>query len=227
MNPEVRELFDMHVASTYDKQLFLADLVGNNGWRFDMFPGVISFGPKLAWKAQVLGSEARATNTWLWSWANTASNIPGARLKAAGEMRKLGAERSLRELTQPQFPLAEVDGAVLSVIAAGVCQARASYRGPYPGGAAFFLIDDPEYPRFIVDPAVRISIVFPQVISAYEVNHRRAFAGYLAYYGLESQTDGAAVVAGDSSGPQIRAEFDAMDRLVKIISLPRSAGEKT
>ena len=222
MSPAVRELFEMHVAASYDKQLFLADLVGNNQWRFEMSQGVITFGPKFTWKVQILGSQANATNTWLWAWANEASNIPSPLLRAAEQMRKLGNERSLRELSLPQFPLTEMDGALATVIASGVCQARAWYRGPYPGGAAFFLIDDPEYPRFIVDPAVRIPIVFPQVISAYEVNHRRAFAGYVSYYRLESHADGPGIIAGDSSGPQIRAEFDTHGRLVQIESVAKT-----
>ena len=94
----------------------------------------------------------------------------------------MGEERLISELTEPQLPLGEINGHFFGMIAVGVCQANAYYRGPYDGGAAFLLINDEAFPRNTDPPLQRIASVFPQAISGIDIpNHKLALMGHLKY----------------------------------------------
>ena len=145
---DFQRLLTEYVVKSFSMQLHLIELVGHKGWKLSVPTGTLSFGLGVHWNAQILGTESNETNTWLWAWANTASNLPPALIQASLQMKRLGEEQNIPELTQPQIPLTvEINGHVLSMIASGVCGADAYYRGPYDGGAAFLLIKDEKFPR--------------------------------------------------------------------------------
>ena len=157
---------------------------------FDVPTGTLSFGTTHRWHAQILGTESHETNTWLWAWANTGSNLPFALIQASLQMKQLGEQQQIPELTEPQIPLTdEINGHVLSMIASGVCDADAYYRGPYDGGAAFLLIKDAKFPPSKEPPLARLAHFFPQAISAFSIpDHRLALTSYLDQYGSFTPT---------------------------------------
>lgn len=208
----------IYAAASFDKQLQLADLVGDLSWNFDLHSGTLSFGDKHCWQAQVLGTESHVNNTWLWAWANERSNIPPQLLDAALTVKKYGEQHGIPELTEPELPLGdEVNGHMLAMIASGICEADAYYRGPYEGGAVFLLIKDEKFERHSGNPVLRILHVFPQAISAIDIHdHRVAFVSYLGYYGLKGEPEDNAVVVRQDGKVVIRAEFDELNRLTKL-----------
>jgi hypothetical protein len=93
----------------------------------------------------------------------------------------------------------DVNGHVLAMIASGVCEADAYYRGPYEGGAAFLLIKDAAFPRRRESPLARLGHVFPQAIAAFAIaDHRLALTSYLDQAGIAYQSDGDAVVVREA-----------------------------
>lgn len=48
---------DTHIPFAFDRQLLLADLVGDLPWQYDLPTSLLSFGDRFAWKAKVLGTE--------------------------------------------------------------------------------------------------------------------------------------------------------------------------
>lgn len=205
------------VAASLDKQLYLAELVGEEDWYLDLATGVLSFGDRFAWHAQLLGTEAEETQTWLWAWANEASNVPPSLLQAALQMKAVGEEQQIPELTTPMFSLDGIDGHFLAMIASGVCQANAYYRCPYDGGAAFLLIQDENFPEYNESPLQRIASVFPQAIATIDIpNHKLAFGGYLEHYGLVGEVEGDTLIVKDNSEAVLTAAFDDQDRLTKL-----------
>jgi hypothetical protein len=157
-------LFCRYAAASFDKQRQFADLVETFDWRFNMDSGILSFGDRYQWRAQVLGTESEETQTWLWAWANEASKIPPPLLQASLAMKALGEQRLIEELTEPEVPLGKIDGHFFAMLASGVCQANSYYRAPYDGGTAYLLIRDDTFPKN-PDPSLRrIASVFPQVI---------------------------------------------------------------
>jgi hypothetical protein len=81
-------------------------------------------------------------------------------LKASEAMRAFGQKHGIREFTQASFPLSDqVNGHVLSMIASGLSNGDAYYRGPYDGGALFMLIRDDRYPHQTINPANRVATI--------------------------------------------------------------------
>ncbi|MGC4789762.1 DUF6882 domain-containing protein [Micromonospora sp. DT178] len=63
------------------------------------------------------------------------------RQQLCGWLREYGHHHGVAEFTEPTFPLQRADGHRLALLASGLTD-RCYYRGPYPGGAAFFHLDD-------------------------------------------------------------------------------------
>jgi hypothetical protein len=215
-------MFEVHAAYSLDKQLALADLLENSkGWRFDMNSGMISFGEEYSFPAQILGTESQGDGTWLWAWANTASGIPQKLLKSAEQLRAFGRQHEVPDLTQEELPLAKVKAESLAMIASGVCKADGFYRGPYPGGAIYLLLQLPENLKKAGDSAHRVASVFTEVITRYPLNHRNAFLNYLHFKEYLASSADCEVVGTSLSGEQISASFDKVGRLTRIKAVIR------
>ena len=78
------------VAYSYDKQFHLRDLVAPFDWHFDLATELLSFGTQYRWHTQLLGTESESAGTWLWAWANTASQIPDHLLNAVRTLKAFG-----------------------------------------------------------------------------------------------------------------------------------------
>jgi hypothetical protein len=215
---QIDQLFLQHVAASYDKQMALSDLIGDSNWQFDMDSQTLSFGSKFHFKIQVLGTESNSSNTWLWGWANEASGIPPSMLKASEELRALGVQEHISELTQAEIPLTDqVNGHNLSMIASGVCNGQAYYRGPYDGGALYMLIRDENYPQQNVLPVIHITTIFPQLISNIEIeNHRQAFLAYVQFYAAKINETGDLITAQFNDNNRIEAHFMPDNRLERL-----------
>ena len=81
-----------HLRVAFDRQLLLADLIGDRPWTYDLQSGTLTFGDRFAWHAEILGNESEEGGTLLWAWANEA-----ARRLAAWSVS------SSREKTMPQL----------------------------------------------------------------------------------------------------------------------------
>jgi hypothetical protein len=203
-----------HALFAFDRQLLLADLIGDLDWAYDLPTGTLSFGDRYRWQAEVLGTESQETGTWLWAWANATGNIPPERQAAALKLKALGERQGLQELTEPLVPLAHADGHTFAALAVGRGWGRAYYRGPYEGGAVWLLITDEQLQFPVAAPLQRILTVFPQAISVGDVpHHREALRGYLEHYGFEPEDRDGALVVRAAGEEVLRAEFDELGRL--------------
>ena len=217
MHPALQRLFERHVASSFDKQMYLAELIGESAWSFDPIRGTINFGPQKTWKVQVLGSVSARTGLWRWSWADKPGRTPQALLKVSNAMRRLGQQLQVPELLHPLVARGETTGTVMAMTASGVFNAQAFYRAPFPRGAVYMLIGDFAFPENPVTPAVRIPSVLPHVLSRYTpLDHRQALLGYLKYYNLKSDPEGRDLVVRNGTGAMMRARFDDQDRLTAL-----------
>src|SRR5258707_74309 len=164
---EFKDLFDQHGALAYEKQRHLADVVGDRSWRFDLSTGLLTF-DDLRLPIQMLGTVSESSDTWLWAWANLASNIPNRLLEACTALQAIGRELKVLELTEPELYVERYSrGHLLAMVATGLLEGAAYYRGPYDGGAAFFLI--PKLPGDNRSPAelpnLQLTSVFTDFIS--------------------------------------------------------------
>jgi hypothetical protein len=218
MQTKTAEMLARCILTSLGKQLHLVDLIGECSWHFDTHAGRLSFGHDVHWQAQILGTESFQNNSWLWAWANSGSNLSPALIQASLQMKQLGEQQQIPELIEPQISLTdEINGNVLSMIANGICNADAYYRGPYDGGAAFLLIKDTAFPRSSKSPLACIAHDFPQAISAISISdHRLALTSYLDQCGIAYTVKGNAVIAKEGDEPVLTAMFDELNRLTKL-----------
>ncbi len=218
---KLQEVFHEHAAASFDKQRYLAALLGEDfAWDFDMTAGnlTIKTSSKIfCLPVQVLGTESYVSNTFLWSWANEASKIPSRLLQAAYTVRALGEKEGILEFGEPEVPAQVASGDYLCLAAAGICSGSAYFRGPYGNGAVFLLIRDPSINMQSDNPVKRITACFPELLSAVSLSDaRRAFIAYLNFYGFKLSTEGNAVVGVHSTAGRVSARFDGLNRLTEL-----------
>jgi hypothetical protein len=219
MSPQLEALFLRSVAATAEKQAHLSALIGQRPWQVDLAACLIAFGDDLRWQIQLLGTESLITETWLWAWANPVAHFPSAVVAASQTLRQYGANHGLEELSGGPLPLAQLNGHDAAVIATGVLGAAAYYRGPYQGGAAYFLITDPAFPAKTGDPVLRLTVGFPQATAAYPIgDHRAAFEGFVEYLGLRHTSQNGNVTVQRDGATVATASFDQQKRLVNLSS---------
>jgi hypothetical protein len=213
------DLFDQHGALAFEKQRHLAEVVGESSWRFDMSAGMLAF-DQLELSIQILGTVSEYSNTWLWAWANTASRIPDHLLEASRTLQAIGKELQAFELTEPELHVENHSkGHLLAMVATGLLSAAAYYRGPYDGGAAFFLI--PKLPGDAASgtesPSLQLTSAFTDFISAFECHQQTAFQAYAAAKGYSCRKSGTCRVVAERGGqPSVETLFDSKGRLVEI-----------
>lgn len=217
MTSQLTDYASYHIPFALDRQLLVADLVGALDWAYSMEAGILSFGNRFHWQAEVLGTESEQSGTWLWAWANDASNIPADQHAASRKLKALGEEHGIVELTAPIVPLHHASGHAFASIAVGEGLGKAYYRAPYEGGAAFLLITDERLQLHVEEPLQRILTVFPQAISSVELaDHREALRGYLEHYGFEPEIENRALLLRQYGREVLRAEFDTDGRLREL-----------
>jgi len=213
VTPSFQTLLTRHIGSAFARQMALADLLGERGWRLDLAEGVAHFGDDLHFPVQLLGSAAEDSASWLWAWANTASNLPEHLLVAATALRERGERDGPAELATASLPL-EDDGHTLALLAAAL-SARCYYRGPYRGGALFFLVDDVPATVFAPCDDPRVLSLLGQLIAQFPLDHRAMTEGFLDDQGYALQRESEQTVA-TRGGSRITLGFDALDRLTQL-----------
>ncbi|WP_433056893.1 DUF6882 domain-containing protein [Dactylosporangium sp. CS-033363] len=214
--PTFEQLFAQHVATGMARQLALADLLGDRDWQLDLTTGQATFGTDLTFGVQLLGTESEAAQTWLWAWANEASNIPPALLHLTTWLREYGAEDRVDTFTEPSFPLSVADGHKLALVASSLT-GRPYYRGPYDGGAVFFHLENT--PPEVTAPVrpERALTVLQQVISAFPVDHRVTASSFFTQQGWQLTESPDALEARDpGSNTVLTIAYDDLGRITDI-----------
>ncbi|MBB6368595.1 hypothetical protein FHR56_003774 [Xanthomonas sacchari] len=213
MSPEFQAALARHIGSAYARQLALADVLAERGWQVDLGEGRVRFGEDLSFPMQLLGTAAEASASWLWAWANTASNLPSALLTEAQALRLHGEREGIEELAAPSSALGE-DGGHHIALLAGALRGRCYYRAPYDGGALFFLLDDVPAAVFAPCDDARVLRLLGELPMQFALDHRAMSEGFLADQGYALQRDAAQTVATRGNA-RIVLEFDAQDQLVR------------
>ncbi|QDV21166.1 hypothetical protein Pan153_58480 [Gimesia panareensis] len=210
-------LLNQHLCFAFDRQLLLADLVENLNWGYDVSTGILSFGDRYEFQAEILGTEADGDASWLWSWANEMSSLPPERTQAALKLKQLGEAEGIPELSEARHSLSVVNGHALGMIAVGQKLGQAYYHGPHDQGAVLLLIVEPQMPWTVENQLQRITTTFPQIIAQMEVeDHQNALFHYLQHYGLEPEAMENVLVVRENGEEILHASFDDLNRLQEL-----------
>ncbi len=215
MHSPFQELLSGHIGAAFARQLAFAGFLRERNWSLDLRTGKVGFGDDLEYPIQLLGSEAHNNNTWLWAWANRHIDPAPESMIVATRLRKLGEERGIEQLAQPSFSLDAADGHAIALVASGNHGRCCYYRGPYDGGAAFFLVTGvPNSLLAPVSPERAITVV-TEVISQFNVDHRLMVRSFLTSQGFEVREEPGSMAASREGG-QIKLSFDELGRLTEI-----------
>jgi hypothetical protein len=210
-----QELLERYAALACDKQNDLYEVIGDNSWNADMDTGTISFGPALVFPMQVLGTFSHSSQTWLWAWANAQSNLPARLLTQAGQLRAYGEQHGIELLTVSEFDATDRDLHLIGIVASGMFGASAYYLANYGQGTMVVTVKSELIDRVAKNDFIRISSVFPQVISTFEMSHRPAFIHYLTQKG-HALTETATTVSAAAGSDTLTATFDHLGRLANL-----------
>ena len=217
---DFREAVLPHLRIAFERQNYLFNLLGeDHQFTFSMDTGKITFNNRLSFKAQILGTESHYDESWLWGWANDASNIPPPLLQAGNKIKDDGQKYQIDLLIQSQFNLDEFhNGHLIGMFSSGLFRANAYYSIPYEGGALFVLIKDTTFPANSTDPLQNIAMTFPQLISNLTVhNHRLAFEYYAKAHDISISSQSAETITLQGKHNQtLTAQFDSSNRLTGL-----------
>lgn len=209
------QLLSTHLAMSLAKQEALANFLGDHNWEADLDLGTVDFGDGRVFPIQLLGTEAEGPGTWLWAWANTSSQFPETVLQAASQLHELGLKEGIAFLVEPETPLEDVSGHPVGLIASGLCNADAYYRGTYDGGAAVFLIYETPFGASPALATVQVATTLTNAISLYDVDHRQLAESFLSQLGLSYELDSKQITAQSSDG-NVQIGFDELGRISHI-----------
>jgi hypothetical protein len=215
-----------HVFRVLENQFRLYQFLGTHDWDFDMDEGRLTFSNSETKEVlarcpvQILGTESQASQTWLWAWANEASNIPD-RLLAGSRMVKSEAERAeVLEYHRPQLPISyERQASELSIVSTGHLGLYTYYAAGYDGGAMYCAIERcPEAENTAPLDGLMVNRVIFTAISALDMNHREAVHAYLGQPVAHEGED----LIWDAGSDQVKVRFDDQGRVTKLEQVLRA-----
>jgi hypothetical protein len=209
------ELIEIYGGIAFEKQLFFANIVGEMEWNVDINKGEISFDNNLTFPIQILGTFSHSSESWLWAWANTASNIPKKISEQAQQLKKYGQKYNIEFLTNGQFEIERTDMHYIGLIAVGLFRSSGYYLGNYGAGTMCMTVSSNDMDRKIKNNHHSILTVFPQLISQFEINHKEAFKNYLKQKQYKINENENKII-GSKDKEKVIADFDDLNRLINL-----------
>ena len=211
-----QELIEIYGGLGFEKQADVSSIVGENSWHFSMETGSITFG-QLAFPVQILGTISHGSKTWLWAWANDKSGIPTHLKQQAFKLKEYGNTNQIELLSAAQFNATIDDVHLIGCVSSGMFDSSCYYIADYGQGAMLVTIHDRAFDKVEKQEHLRILTTFPQLISAFDMNHRHALKHYLLAKGYSiSEVDYS--VTGKKNGQSLTVEFDTFNRCINVNS---------
>lgn len=210
-----QDLLETYGAIAFEKQKKLIDYIGELSWEIDINTGEIYFEDKYVLPIQIIGTFSYSSETWLWAWANSGSNIPEDLLEQALSLKKYGEENEIDLLWDEQFDAGKDDMHFIGMIASGMFDTNGYYLADYGQGIMCVTIKSEVIDKPSDDNTLSILTSFPEFIASYEVNHKNALTNYLTLKGYQLESDNQKLT-GTKGNKTITAEFDELSRLKEL-----------
>ena len=210
-----QELMEYYGGITLEKQQHFSNIVGDLSWNVDIQAGEITFGNRLIFPFQILGTFSHSSETWLWAWANEQSGIPGSLMEQALALRRYGQDNGIDLLRVDQFDATQKDLHLIGIIASGMFGSSGYYLADYGQGTMCITIKSGQIDKSFENSHHAVLTIFPQLISIFEMNHKNALMNYLQAKGYDVNVDESGL-EGSKNGKVVKAVFDELSRLTKL-----------
>lgn len=114
---------------------------GDKPWNVDLTQGVLTLGSD-TYKAQVLGTFAYASKTFLWAWANPGCGAWSASLSRVNDLRKRALQPGQAVFGQEKVAAAWVHPHELTAVCGELAGKYPVFVGAYDGGEVYLLVTD-------------------------------------------------------------------------------------
>lgn len=208
-------LLERYGAIALEKQQNLGEMIGGLSWEADMKKGRIGFAGKVAFPMQILGTLSRSSDTWMWSWANTLSDLAPRLMTQALRLRRYGEENGISLFSQPELPVKEEELQIIGLIASGMFNASGYYLADFERGVMCVTLKSADIDQTYRNDHQTVLSVFPHFISLYDVDHRYALSCYLQMKGYEVEQKEESMT-GRRQNEAITACFDERGRLTML-----------
>jgi hypothetical protein len=211
-------LFTEHVAMAYARQVALGDFLSSAEWTMDFRAGVVRFEEKGGYPIQILGSELRTKQTWLWAWGNKDLKmlIDSDLLRDARRMQSFGQEHAIPELTEAKFSIENrANGDMLSLLSTEICGADCSFHGVFDGSAVYYLLYDLPF-EILPMTLPRITTVITQVTKTYQLSHRQMIEAFLTQQSFEIEEDDGKWTVTHPDGRKLQISFKRSGKIKSI-----------
>ena len=209
-----QDLLEYYVGICFDKQADLYEAIGDNAWNADLKACEISFGEGKTYAVQTLGTYSHQSNSWLWAWANKQADWPDSVQTKANQLKAYGDANHIDIFSNGSFGAPISDVHLIGLIASGLFASSAYYIADYGQGAMLYLIEGDKLAA-AKNQHARVITVIPQMISAYEMNHKMAITHYLNAKNYTISSD-AGKLSAEKNGNSLIAQFDELNRLTNL-----------
>ena len=149
MSPSFQQLLIQHALWALHRQKRFVSWLGHHEWQWQGQDGTLllrrlsesTSEEIISCRTQALGSVSQMSETWTWIWANDLAELSEDLMNSALQLRAIGEAQGVPEFVTGEFPGAQMDAHLLALVAVGVLDNEAYYRGTYIGGAGFVLIE--------------------------------------------------------------------------------------
>lgn len=210
----LQDMVEQNAGLSFEKQTIFSDVVGSRGWGLDMGKGSIVFGD-LEFPIQIIGSLAFNNNSWMWGWANTQSGMPENLLVQSNQLKEIGQQKNIKELTERHFNVGKDFEHKMGMMACGIFKTKCYYCANYGQGTLVVTIDDSKIPAVDENKLEKVLMSFPQLISGVDLNHKNTFTNYLIDRNFKLSIS-ENKIEGIKNNKLIVGEFDKKGRLEAI-----------
>ncbi|GGI23950.1 DUF6882 domain-containing protein [Pedobacter mendelii] len=214
-NKPEQQLIERFGGIAFDKQIDVAQIIGENRWSLDMINCEINFGDDLVFPFQILGSFSRSSQSWLWAWANIEADMANDSLQHAFKLKKYGDDNGIEFLKAGNFKASNMDLHLIGLTASGMMNASGYYIADYGKGAIVFTFKSDVIDKAAKNQHERIFTVFNQLISDFDVDHKAALKFYLEAKGYKTSVE-KYKIKGLMGSNKIIGEFDKDNTLTKL-----------
>ncbi|BDQ04801.1 MAG: hypothetical protein KatS3mg084_0319 [Candidatus Dojkabacteria bacterium] len=193
----ILDLLHTHICTAFDKQVALSEFLGQNYlWEIDLNKCVIKFSEtaykkRVSPSIQVLGTESKIDNSWLWAWANPElQNLPKL-IEKSHQLNTVGIENSIPLLTNSIIALDKFPyiGHLVSLIAVSYFNMSGYFRAEIKDGFAYVLLEN--LPLELKITPQKIINNFNKLTKIFDFDHKLALRVYLPHHGyiIEEETN--------------------------------------
>lgn len=210
------ELIERFGGEGLEKQLDLNEMIAGNGCEINWDKGTISFGPKMVFPIQILGTFSQLSKKWVWSWASFGNTISSALVFSAMELKRYGERCRIGFLTQGEFAATDDDLHLIGLIGSGVFNSSGYYIAENGEDSILLMVKSKKNNVNSEEDYWRIFTVFPHLTALLEMNHKLALFYYLTAKGYNVSKSTNQII-GTKDGRLITAFFDKEFRIVKLL----------